>query len=950
MQAPFRSGVSLIALVLFLAAHLVSAHHHNTLQQPGTPVTQPQTQPLHRLLNEDGTLARTRGLSGTFDATGWRMLTEPDGTPRFVPDAAAAAVGDESWDDRFALPGVLAGEVRAIAGSATSLYVGGSFEKKHIAGSNSLLRWDGRCWHAVGGGVRSWSQSGNWVYGQINAIAVSGSRVYVGGVFTHAGDVEANNIAVWDGTKWAALGSGIPGGAVHAIAISGSDVYAGGSFASAGGVAATGVARWNGATWSALGSGLGGDIITPQGTAYALAVSGSHLYVGGDFDTAGGNTANNIARWSGTSWSSLGGGVTSSASIGEIRALAVDSSGVYVGGRFDRAGGNPAANIARWSLTSSSWSALGSGIGGAESYELPVQALAISGGQLSVGGRFNSAGGVSARSLARWNGTNWSAWGGGADSDRPSVFAITAVGTELFVGGDFQSLGGRWVNYIGRWDGDEWRGLGQGLHTAGGAGTVRAVAVSGSGEVYVGGLFDYAGETPARNVAKWDGARWWPLGSGTDQMVSALAISGDDLYAGGWFTAAGGKPASSIAHWNAATGTWSALGNGIGDRVNTLALGGRWLYAGGGAARGYLKRWNLDTRIWSDVSDLDNPVHSIVTRGDLVFVGGNFDKLFLPGEAVTVGGIVLWDSASDTWYYIDDNGRRGVYPAFVYAIELLDNSLYVGGWFVSAGTVPANNIAQFDFSTGRWSALGSGIEGGLLHVQALAARGSDLYVGGDFDRAGGQTVNNVARWNAAARAWSPLGTGVNGDGFPEVNALGVSGGSIYVGGAFETAGALPAHNLNRWSAAAPTASALITPAAGGTLTTPDGITLQFPAGAVSTPVTVSYTPMALRVTTGNEWAIRGFALEARTADGQVVTRFQKPYTLRITYAESQLTPYGLTEDSLKLTYWNGSALVPMPTSVDALTNRLTVVAAHFTEFAVIGATQPSRVYLPMIRR
>ena len=41
----------------------------------------------------------------------------------------------------------------------------------------------------------------------------------------------------------------------------------------------------------------------------ALAVSGSTLYAGGDFTTAGGSAANYIAQWDGSSWSALGSGI-----------------------------------------------------------------------------------------------------------------------------------------------------------------------------------------------------------------------------------------------------------------------------------------------------------------------------------------------------------------------------------------------------------------------------------------------------------------------------------------------------------------------------------------------------------------------------------------------------------------------------------------------------------------
>jgi len=60
-----------------------------------------------------------------------------------------------------------------------------------------------------------------------------GYRPVCGGSFTTAGGVPANYIAKWNGSTWSALGSGM-NRAVDALAVSGSDLYAGGSFTTAG--------------------------------------------------------------------------------------------------------------------------------------------------------------------------------------------------------------------------------------------------------------------------------------------------------------------------------------------------------------------------------------------------------------------------------------------------------------------------------------------------------------------------------------------------------------------------------------------------------------------------------------------------------------------------------------------------------------------------------------------
>ena len=133
-----------------------------------------------------------------------------------------------------------------------------------------------------------------------------------------------------------------------------------------------------------------------DGPVYTLAVSGTTLYAGGDFTSAGGVPANHIAAWDGNNWHSLGSGTD-----GAVFALAAHAGSLYVGGWFTGAGGEPTPAIAVWS--GSSWSTLGSGLdGGPPGYPAAVRALAVSGYSVYAGGWFSIAGGHPSGHFAIW--------------------------------------------------------------------------------------------------------------------------------------------------------------------------------------------------------------------------------------------------------------------------------------------------------------------------------------------------------------------------------------------------------------------------------------------------------------------------------------------------------------------------------------------------------------------
>jgi len=203
------------------------------------------------------------------------------------------------------------------------------------------------------------------------------------------------------------------------------------------------IARWDGSTWWDLGGGVSGGV-------GAIAAANGILYVGGSFTNAGGNTANRIARWDGANWSSLGNGAANGVSS-TVSAILVDGADVYVGGSFTTAGGVTAPGIAKWD--GSNWSSLGQGM--FYTSTASVRSLAKIGSYLYATGNFTNAGGAMlAHSISRWDGAQWEALGSGignmTGATRGNV--LLAWDNDLFVGGIFEDAGGGDSGYIARWN------------------------------------------------------------------------------------------------------------------------------------------------------------------------------------------------------------------------------------------------------------------------------------------------------------------------------------------------------------------------------------------------------------------------------------------------------------------------------------------------------------------
>ena len=418
-------------------------------------------------------------------------------------------------------PGINGGWVNALAfDTYGNLYAGGTFTTAGGTVANNVAQWNGSAWSALGSGLAG---GGYWgiepgigpevATGQnagVNALAFdTKGNLYAGGDFTVAGGVGVNDIAQWDGSAWSALGLGAGGqrGSIWALAFDNlGNLYAGGWFSAAGEGNPVGINRWDGGAWSALGS-------EPDGYVYALACdTNANLYAGGYFSTAGGASVNSIAKWDGNTWSALGLGLGTPGAFsrpGSVFALAFDTNGnLYVGGQFTMAGPVNATNVAKWD--GSAWSALGSGVGDANT---GVSALAFDGsGNLYAGGYFTKAGAVSAASIAKWDGAAWSSLGSGVYSD------------------------------------------------------VYTLAFDANGNLYVGGMFTTAGTNPAANIAK-------ALLTGPTPNQLLLANAGDGTNVITCLGAPGANYALDLATNLAPPIDWMPQGTNTASAANAAAAG-----------------------------------------------------------------------------------------------------------------------------------------------------------------------------------------------------------------------------------------------------------------------------------------------------------------------------------------------------------------------------------------
>lgn len=605
--------------------------------------------------------------------------------------------------------------------------------------------------------------------GSVNAIVEDSANnvVYLGGDFDYVGPVcpygtvidsatgsPEMNIPLADAPVWASCADGNGG------------VFIGGLFSMVGDSVRKGIAHINSlgkvTTWNAA----------LNSSVFAITVSDSVVYIGGNFSQAGSVTRNYAAAFhvrTGTlrAWNPNANNY--------IRAIEIKGAKAYIGGDFTSIGGQSRNKIA----------ALDTALGMATTWDpnanSSVRCIKATEGKVYAGGDFTSIGGQIRTCFAELDtsGGNATSLLTHTDSTRVSCFSIR--NNILYLGGNFVRINGVARNYLGAIN------LTTGTTTPWNpntSGSVAALLQSGS-QIYVGGNFLSIGGQQRNHLASVDTSTGTVSSWNPDptSMIQTLALLPAKLYVGGYLTSIGGVKRNGLVAIDITTGKPTAWNPGIGNGViNSMLYSKNKLYIGGtftsvaGTTRPRAAAINTLTGSLEPWAPTPNISVSVLTiRDSLIYLGGSFTTI----KGITRNRVACTDTILGNPTAWNPNANDDVI-----AITATENTVYLGGAFTQIGTISKNYVTAVNRTTGgnkTWAPTANSF------VYAIVPVGNRIYLGGTFDQLNGLTRRSIAAVDTV-NGTTTLPFNPNAGFGGKVERVVPMGASIYLLGMFNSIG------------------------------------------------------------------------------------------------------------------------------------------------------------------
>jgi len=543
--------------------------------------------------------------------------------------------------------------------------------------------------------------------------------------------------------------------------------------------------------------------IEQEGDLEAIAVQADgRILIGGQFSLVNGQPRQNLARLNADgslddSWNPPVGG--------HVYAIAVTGTNIYIGGSFTNVGALTRNRIAKLdyytgAVLSNVWS---------QGVDATVYALATSANDIYVGGAFTQVGPGTHRYITKLDraGIRDIAFTNEANG---IVRALYVDGTDIYAGGDFTSIGGATRHYLAQlhyfngmalaWDPSP-------------NGEVYSLAAD-SGNIYAAGLFTSIGGQSRNAVAKinistGNADAVWDVG--IQGFSWGWAVDNDlfNVYIGGAFTNVAGQAADGFVKVDLTTGVadplWTNQPNTAVqaiDVVNTnIYVGGDFTAVGADWAHGFTR---LEPTNGAKVADFNTTVSSLAWVKDIVETA---DGRILIGGSITAvngkeahGAVALLPS-----HEVDPNWNPRL-DGTVECLKPYGSSVYVCGSFLMPGASGSRHLTRLDLEGGAVMPGWTNQVG--WEVKGLALDDTYLYAGGYFTNFNGRAVRYLARIrhsdNQLDVSWLPQ---INDTVF----SLAADSTHLYVGGAFTIVDGHSFSNLVRYSIASGLLDTLWTP-------------------------------------------------------------------------------------------------------------------------------------------
>lgn len=325
-------------------------------------------------------------------------------------------------------------EVLEIYGN--DLFAGGYFTSFGCERASSVAKLNNK----TGKIVPNWGHNDISINGySVDALALVGDYLYVGGGFTAGEDLEnLIRIDAFTGaldTSWNMHVNDY----VECLLNDGTDLYIGGFYTSIGGKYRSLLSRIN-LSSGTIDNNWNPNVTDPGGAPYVMTVDtlGDYIYIGGLFVKVGGQPRKCIAKISKSTgladpdWKPL---IQTGVLIPMVIKIVTDGDDIYAGGTFPIIDGQVRQGLARLNKTTGhvdSWNP------GAQN---GISTIAITSDAVYIGGGFDKIGNIPRTNVAKINKSNGSVYPWAPMLDG-GVDIIKIVGNDVYVGGNFNSVNG----------------------------------------------------------------------------------------------------------------------------------------------------------------------------------------------------------------------------------------------------------------------------------------------------------------------------------------------------------------------------------------------------------------------------------------------------------------------------------------------------------------------------